>query len=116
MRRRKTIGLGAIRADRRSRLAACGGGSLSTTTATAGFNAAMTSVVNPSTTSGGTIIYNNSTPAGLSPTRATPTTRHMWNFTRLYATPLMTYSFLPGYLRAATRPGARNGTGHGQQR
>ncbi len=95
MRRRKSVWLGAIASIGALGLAACGGGSSSSTTTSAGFNAASTSVVNPSTHSGGTITYNDTTwPDSLDP--GNTYYAHMWNFTRLYATPLMTYASCTG--------------------
>jgi peptide/nickel transport system substrate-binding protein len=95
MRRRRTIGLAASGATAAIVLAACGGGSTTSTTSSAGFNAAVTSVVNPSTGTGGTIIYDNSsTPDSTDP--GNTYYAFMWNFTRLYATPLMTYKTCPG--------------------
>jgi peptide/nickel transport system substrate-binding protein len=95
MRRRRTIGLAASGATAAIVLAACGGGSTTSTTSSAAFNAAVTSVVNPSTTTGGTIIYDNSsTPDSTDP--GNTYYAFMWNFTRLYATPLMTYKTCPG--------------------
>jgi peptide/nickel transport system substrate-binding protein len=95
MRRRRTIGLAASGATAAIVLAACGGGSTTSTTSAAAFNAAVTSVVNPSTTTGGTIIYDNSsTPDSTDP--GNTYYAFMWNFTRLYATPLMTYKTCPG--------------------
>jgi peptide/nickel transport system substrate-binding protein len=95
MRRRRTIGLAAFGATAAIVLAACGGGSTSSTTSAAAFNAAVTSVVNPSTATGGTVIYDNSsTPDSTDP--GNTYYAFMWNFTRLYATPLMTYKTCPG--------------------
>ena len=81
-------------------VAACSSSSSSSTTSgttptTAGFNAATGSVVNPSTTKGGTLIFDNS--SGPDSTDAGNTYYAFnLNFTRLYATPLTTYSSSPG--------------------
>ena len=81
-------------------VAACSSSSSSSTTSgttptTAGFNAATGSVVNPSTAKGGTLIFDNS--SGPDSTDAGNTYYAFnLNFTRLYATPLTTYSSSPG--------------------
>ena len=94
MRRRKSLWLGAIASIAALGLAACGGSSSSTPTS-AGFNAATTKVVNPSTHTGGTITYNIS---GWQDSMDPGNTYYAsnWNFTRLYATPLMTYGSCTG--------------------
>jgi peptide/nickel transport system substrate-binding protein len=95
MRRRNTIGLAAFSGITALVLAACGGGSTSSSPSGPGFNAAVNSVVAPSTTPGGTIIYDNSS----GPDSTDPGNTYYafnWNFTRLYATPLMTYKSCTG--------------------
>src|SRR5580692_4548295 len=95
MRRRRTIGLAALGVTAVLALAACSSGGSSSSsgagsTSTTGFNAAITSVVNPSTTKGGTINFGNSS----APDSTDPGNTYyayMWNFTRLYVMPLMTY-------------------------
>jgi peptide/nickel transport system substrate-binding protein len=95
MRRRKSLWLGAIASIAALGLAACGGSSTSSTPTSAGFNAASTAVVNSSTHAGGTIIYNDTTwPDSLDP--GNTYYAFNWNFTRLYATPLMTYASCTG--------------------
>ncbi len=95
MRRRRTFGLAAFGATAALMLAACGGGGSTSTTTSAGFNAAVTGTVNPSTATGGTIVYDNS--SGPDSTDAGNTYYAFnWNFTRLYATPLMTYKSCTG--------------------
>ena len=82
-------------------LAACGGGggnsggSSGGTSSTGTFNSAVTGVVQPSSKTGGTIIYDNSS----GPDSTDPGNTYYafnWNFTRLYATPLMTYKSCTG--------------------
>jgi len=95
MRRRKSLWLGAIASIGALGLAACGGGSSSSTAPPAGFNAATTKIVSPSTKTGGTVTYNDTTwPDSLDP--GNTYYAHMWNFTKLYATPLMTYASCTG--------------------
>jgi len=95
MRRRKSLWLGAIASIAALGLAACGGSSTTPTPTTAGFNAASTAVVNSSTHVGGTITYNDTTwPDSLD--AGNTYYAHMWNFTRLYASPLMTYASCVG--------------------
>ena len=113
MRRRRTIGLGAVAAAAALALAACGGssssggsGSSSSTT----FNAAVTSVVNPSTHKGGTIAFgNSSTPDSLDP--GNTYYAYTWNFTRLYTMPLMTYKSCPGSCGLQVVPDLATGPG-----
>jgi peptide/nickel transport system substrate-binding protein len=107
--RRRTLAFAAISATAALVVAACGssgggggggGGSASTTS----FNQAVTSVVNPSSHKGGTIIYDNS--SGPDSTDAGNTYYAFnLNFTRLYATPLMTYKSCPGQCGLQIVPG-----------
>ncbi|HEX9031393.1 MAG TPA: ABC transporter substrate-binding protein [Streptosporangiaceae bacterium] len=102
MNRPRTLGLVATSAVAALALAACGGSTGGGTnnggngkTAAASFNQALTSVVNPSSHKGGTITFDNSS----APDSTDPGNTYyanMWNFTRLYATPLMTYKSCPG--------------------
>jgi peptide/nickel transport system substrate-binding protein len=94
------MGLAAFAAAGSLALAACSSSSSTATgsggsSSTAGFNSAITKVVNPSTKTGGTIVYDNS--SGPDSTDAGNTYYAFnWNFTRLYATPLMTYKSCTG--------------------
>jgi len=91
------MGLAAFSAVVTLALAACGGGSSSSTTSTtkAGFNAANSSVVNPSTHKGGTITFNlTSWEDSMDPGGTYYASN--WNFTRYYATPLMTFNSCTG--------------------
>jgi peptide/nickel transport system substrate-binding protein len=102
MKRRGFTGLAAIGAVATLALAACGGGSSSSGggggggSSSAGFNAAVTGVVNPSNhKSTGTLSFGlSSTPDSTDP--GNTYYAFMWNFTRLYAMPLMTYASSPG--------------------
>ena len=103
MMRRRTIGLAALGASAALVLAACSSGGSSSSssgggggsTAATGFNAATTTVVNSSSAKGGTINYGDSS----APDSTDPGNTyyaHMWNLTRLYTMPLMTYKSCPG--------------------
>src|SRR5437016_7642808 len=103
MARRAVFGLAAVGAAGALALAACGGSS-STTPTSAGFNKAVTSVVNPSTAKGGTITYANSSAPDSTDAGNTYYAFNL-NFTRLYATPLTTYKSCPGACGTAVVPG-----------
>jgi peptide/nickel transport system substrate-binding protein len=106
MKRRGFTGLAALGAVATLALAACGGGGSSggggggggggSASGPSGFNAAVNAIVNPSNhKSTGTISFGNST----TPDSTDPGNTYyayMWNFTRLYAMPLMTYKSAPG--------------------
>src|SRR5215831_7070610 len=101
MKRRRIMGLAAFGAAAALALAACGGGSTTGssgggTSSSSGFNAAVTSVVNPSTKkSSGTLSFGlSSTPDSTDP--GNTYYAFMWDFTRLYTMPLMTYKSCPG--------------------
>src|SRR5437667_1093704 len=90
MRRRRTFGLAAFGAAAALALAACSSGGSSSSSSsptsspgTTGFNAAVTSVVNPSSAKGGTINFgNSSTPESMDPGNIYYA--YEWNFSRLY--------------------------------
>ena len=116
MRRRRTIGLAALSVTAVLALAACSSGGSSSSsggagsTSSTGFNAAITSVVNPSTTKGGTINFGNSS----APDSTDPGNTYyayMWNFTRLYVMPLMTYKSCPGQCGLQVVPDLATGPG-----
>src|SRR5262249_43065934 len=111
MRRRRTIGLAAFSGITALVLAACGsGGSPSPSPTSGGFNAAITKTVNPSTKTGGTIVYDNSSV----PDSTDPGNTYYgfnWNFTRLYATPLMTYKSCTGSCGLQVVPGLATAPG-----
>ena len=103
-------GLAAVGAVAALITAACGGSSTTGTTATVHFNQAVTSVVNPSSHKGGTIIFDNS--SGPDSTDAGNTYYAFnLNFTRLYATPLTTYKACPGSCGLAVVPGLATALG-----
>jgi peptide/nickel transport system substrate-binding protein len=118
MRRRRTIGFAAFSGLTALVLAACGGGgaSPSPSSTAAAYNAAIQTVVNPSSAKGGTITYDNSsTPDSFDPGNTYYV--HEWNFSRLYATPLMTYKSCTGQCglqivpALATAPGTASSDG-----
>src|SRR5215467_463416 len=96
MERRRIMGLAAFGAAASLALAACGGGSSGGSSSASGFNAAVNSVVNPSNKkANGTLTFGlSSTPDSTDP--ANTYYAFMWNFTRLYTMPLMTYKSAPG--------------------
>ena len=116
MRRRRTTGLAALGVTAVLALAACSSGGSSSSsggggsTAAPAFNAAVTSVVNPSTTKGGTINFGNSS----APDSTDPGNTYyayMWNFARLYVMPLMTYKSCPGTCGLQVVPDLATGPG-----
>ncbi len=91
-------------------LAACGGSSTGTGSSTAGFNAAVTRVVNPSSHKGGTLSFGLSA----APDSTDPGNTYyawMWNFSRLYTMPLMTYKSCPGACGLQVVPDLATGPG-----
>jgi peptide/nickel transport system substrate-binding protein len=98
-------------------LAACGGSSSSgggsgsgSSSSSAGFNAAVTSVVNPSSHKGGTLTFgDSSTPDSTDP--GNTYYAFMWNLTRLYTMPLMTYKSCPGKCGLQVVPDLATGPG-----
>lgn len=114
MRRPRTIGLAALGAAAALALAACGGGSSggssTSSSSAAGFNAAVTKVVNPSTHKGGTLTFgDSSTPDSTDP--GNTYYAFMWNLTRLYTMPLMTYKSCPGKCGLQVVPDLATGPG-----
>ena len=97
MKRRTTFGLAAIGTVAALALAACGGSSKPTSqsTTSAGFNAGITGVVNSSSHTGGTLVFDNSsTPDSTDP--GNTYYANMWNVARLYGRALVTYKSTPG--------------------
>ncbi len=91
-------------------LAACGSGSGTGGSSSAGYNASLNTVVNSSTQKGGTITFDNS--SGPDSTDAGNTYYAFnLNFTRLYATPLTTYKSCPGSCGLAVVPGLATSLG-----
>ena len=75
--------------------AACGGSKPAAGNGSAGYNAALSAVVNPSGHRGGTIIFEATNP----PDSTDPGNTYeggMWNFVRLYGRTLLTYRSAPG--------------------
>jgi peptide/nickel transport system substrate-binding protein len=102
MKRRKIFAAVAAGAAAALLVSACsssgsssGSSSSTPTPGTVAFNAGISSVVNPSTHKGGTLIYDNSsTPDSFDPGN----TYYAWvlNFDRLFAMPMFTYKSCPG--------------------
>src|SRR5579863_8669717 len=113
MKRRSTIGLTGVGAVAALFLAACGGGGSSTTPsspAATSYNQGVSSIVHSSTAKGGTITYDlTNVPDSFDP--GNTYYAYMWNFTRLYATPLMTYKSTPGAGGNTLVPGLATGPG-----
>src|SRR6266704_3101085 len=113
MRRRRVIGLAALGASAAVALAACSssaGASPTSSAGATGFNAAVTSVTNPSSATGGTINFGNSS----APDSTDPGNTYyayMWNFVRLYTMPLMTYKSCPGQCGLQVVPDLATGPG-----
>jgi peptide/nickel transport system substrate-binding protein len=112
------FGLAAVTAAAALTIAACGGSSGGGTgnsggggsSSSAGFNGAVTKVVNASNAKGGTITYaDSSTPDSFDPGN----TYYAWvlNFNRLYATPLITYKSCPGTCGDEIVPGLATSLG-----
>jgi peptide/nickel transport system substrate-binding protein len=96
MSRRKIIGLGALTAAAALTLAACGGSSSGGgSAATVSYNQGLTSVVAPSSHTGGTITFDQSSTPDSTDYDNTYYA-YMWNFVRLYSMQLMTYKSCPG--------------------
>jgi peptide/nickel transport system substrate-binding protein len=119
MRTPKTMGLAALGAAAALALAACGGSSGgssgggsggSGSTAAAGFNAAITKVVNPSTHKGGTLTFGDSSTTD-STDPGNTYYAFSWNLTRFYTMPLMTYKSCPGKCGLQVVPDLATGPG-----
>jgi peptide/nickel transport system substrate-binding protein len=97
MSRHRTRWLVALGVSAALVVAACGssGSGSSTAASSVAFNSGVSSVVNPSTQKGGTIIYDNSSAPDSTDAGNTYYAFNL-NFTRLYATPLTTYKSCPG--------------------
>jgi peptide/nickel transport system substrate-binding protein len=98
MRQRKAISALALCVTAGITLAACGGGGGNNNKqneSSAGFNTAVAQVVNPSTATGGTVKYVESdAPDSVDP--GDTYYAYMWDFSRLYARPLVTFEPKPG--------------------
>ena len=87
------LGIGACSSSSSS--SSSSGGTSTSGTSSVAFNNGLTSVVNPSSTKGGTLIFDDSsTPDSFDPGN----TYYAWvlNFDRLFAMPLFTYKSCPG--------------------
>ena len=119
MRRPRTIGLAALAATAALALAACGGSSggsgssgssSGSSSSAAGFNAAITKVVSPSTKKGGTLTFGDSSTTD-STDPGNTYYAFSWNLTRLYTMPLMTYKSCPGTCGLQVVPDLATGPG-----
>jgi peptide/nickel transport system substrate-binding protein len=95
-------------------LAACGtgtgSGSSGSSGASAAFNTGTTAMVNSSTQKGGTLSFaDSSTPDSFDP--GNMYYAWVWNFSRFYATPLLTYQSCPGTCGNTVVPGLASGLG-----
>jgi peptide/nickel transport system substrate-binding protein len=96
MTRRTVFGLGALTAAAALTLAACGSsGNGGSPAAKASYNQGLTSVVNSSSHTGGTITYDQSSTPDSTDYDNTYYA-YMWDFVRLYSMQLMTYKSCPG--------------------
>jgi peptide/nickel transport system substrate-binding protein len=123
MRRSRTLAVAAGAAVAALALAACGGGAASSgaasgptsssagsTSSSAAYDAGNTTIVNPSTAKGGTLTFaDSSTPDSFDP--GNTYYAWVWNFSRLYATPLVTYKSVPGTAGTQLVPGLATGLG-----
>ena len=107
MKRRSTLSLAACAVLAGVSLAACGNSSTSSPSGTTGnetFNAGNTRVVNPSRHAGGTLhLAMSATPDSFDP--GNTYYAEVWNLTRLWATPLVTYKSCPGACGLRIVPG-----------
>ncbi len=117
MSRRKIFGLGALTAAAALTLAACGGSSAGGgSPAKTSYNAGLTSVVNSSSQTGGTITFAQSSTPDSTDYQNTYYA-YMWDFVRLYSMQLMTYKSCPGACgntlvpQLATAPGTVSDNG-----
>ncbi|TNC23548.1 ABC transporter substrate-binding protein [Amycolatopsis alkalitolerans] len=108
MKRRKLIGM-ALAMSGLGLVSACGGGT-SSGGGSAAYNAGNTSVVNASNATGGTLTYGmTNAPDSLDP--GNTYYAFMWNFSRLYASPLLTYNPQPGAAGLKLVPDLATGLG-----
>jgi peptide/nickel transport system substrate-binding protein len=108
MKRRNLVGI-ALAGTTFTLIAACGGGSAGGD-ATGGYGAAITSVVNASDATGGTLDYGVTN----APDSTDPGNFYyafMWDFSRLYASPLLSYKPVPGKAGLQLVPDLATGLG-----
>jgi peptide/nickel transport system substrate-binding protein len=112
MRRSSTAGLATLAVAATLALAACtgSGGGDSGSSSSAGYNAAVTKMVNRSSHKGGTLtVGDSSTPDSTDP--GNTYYLFMWDLTRLYTMPLMTYKSCPGRCGLQVVPDLATGPG-----
>jgi peptide/nickel transport system substrate-binding protein len=119
LKRRKSVAIAACAVLTGLTLAACSSSSSTSSgsgssSASAGggatFNAALSGVVNASTKKGGTLTFaESSTPDSFDP--GNTYYAWVWDFSRLYATPLVTYKSAPGNAGLTLEPGIATGLG-----
>src|SRR5712672_3749939 len=112
MRRPGTIEVAAFAVAAAVVLAACGGsgGGAPASSSSAGYNAAITKVVDRSSHKGGTLTFgDSSTPDSTDP--GNTYYPFMWDLTRLYTMPLMTYRSCPGTCGLQVVPDLASGPG-----
>jgi len=117
MRRRRTLIVATCAVLAGLGLAACssgtsssGSGSNAGSSSSPSFNAALSGVVNPSTTKGGTLTFAmSSTPDSFDP--GNTYYDWTWNISRLWATPLVTYKSCPGSCGLQLTPGIATSLG-----
>ncbi|HEX4724560.1 MAG TPA: ABC transporter substrate-binding protein [Pseudonocardiaceae bacterium] len=116
MKRNKAVALAAVCAGL-SLLTACGSGSSGGSGGTSGssggaaaYNAGLASIVNPSTKTGGTLnMALSSVPDSTDP--GNTYYAYMWDFSRLYARPLLSYKDVPGTAGLQLVPNLATGLG-----
>jgi peptide/nickel transport system substrate-binding protein len=118
MRRRRTLVVATCAVLAGLGLAACSsgtsssgsGGSTTGSSSSPSFNAALSGIVNPSTTKGGTLTFAmSSTPDSFDP--GNTYYDWTWNISRLWATPLVTYKSCPGSCGLQLTPGIATSLG-----
>ena len=112
MRRSRTVGLATLVVAATVALAACSGngGGDSGSSSSAGYNAALTKVVNRSSHKGGTLTVGDSgTPDSTDP--GNTYYPFMWDLSRLYTMTLMTYKSCPGRCGLQVVPDLATGPG-----
>jgi peptide/nickel transport system substrate-binding protein len=116
MKKRTKLGAAALVAAVPLALAACGGssggggGGGGGASSSAAFDAGITKVVNPSTHKGGTLTFDNSSAPESTDAGNTYYAFNL-NFSRLYATPLLTYKSCPGKCGVTLVPGLATALG-----